>query len=125
LYPPHECKQHSHCAQFLNKEDGSKINLLVKSLHYELFPNGQYLVFFKIDFPIFYKLKCEIIMTIPISMRFCTFLFFLLREIFYTFPSYDTFFLKVYTLNILIRFFKNCFFILYKTLRFLIDHSCN
>jgi len=41
----------------MNIEDGFEIILLVKSLHHKVFPNGQFLVSLKIDFPIFYKLK--------------------------------------------------------------------
>jgi len=80
-------KQHSYCIQFLNNENGSKINLLVNSHYYKVFPNGQFLDLKKISFSIFYKLKCEITVIVPISMRFCTFLVLLLREFFYTFLS--------------------------------------
>jgi len=108
LCPWHECKQHSYCMQFQDKEDGSKINFLVKSHHYKLFPNYQLLVVVFLN-PVFYKVKCENTVIIPISMRFCTFLVLLLREFFYAFLSYGTFFLKVYTLHIFFTFSKNCF----------------
>jgi len=110
LRSPHECKQHSHRVQFLNNEDGSKINLLVNSHRLQHFPNGQSLVCFsQIGFPISYKLECEIKVTVPIFMKFCTFPILLHRDIFYAFPSYYTFFLKVYTLYIFFPFKKNYF----------------
>jgi len=81
---------------------------LVKSHHHQLFPNGKFLVFLKIYFSIFYKLKCEITTTRTIFMKFRTFLVLPLREFFYVFPSYGTF-LKVYIRNIFFPFLKNCF----------------
>jgi len=53
LCPLHECKQHSYCVQFLNNEDGSKINLLMNSHHYKVFPNGQLNFFLKLVFLFF------------------------------------------------------------------------
>jgi len=56
LCPLHQYKHHSHCAQFLNTEDGSWIILLVKSHHRQFFPNCQFWVFLKKNFPIFFFL---------------------------------------------------------------------
>jgi len=83
LCPQHECKQNSHCMQFLNIEDGYKIIFLVKSHHHQFFWNGQFLVFLKKKFLFFTNWNVKV----PIFMRFCTFLVLLFRELFYAFPS--------------------------------------
>jgi len=49
----HMSANNASIVQFLNNEDGSKINLLVKSHHYEFFPNSQIRVLKKNYFLIF------------------------------------------------------------------------
>jgi len=70
----------ANCTQFLNTEVGSKIILLVKSHYNQLFSNGQFLVFIKISFSIFYKLKCEIPMIKTETLKFCSSLVLLFRN---------------------------------------------
>jgi len=78
----------------------------VKSHHHQFFPNGQFFDFLKIDFLIFYKLKCD-------GTNFHEILHFLvlvLREFFYDFPSKGSFFLKVYTFKHIFSILKKLFF---------------
>jgi len=72
LRPPQECKQHFHCMQFLNIDDGSKIILLVKSHHHQLFPNIKFLFLKKHCFSYFLQIKMSIC---PFSWDFALFKF--------------------------------------------------